>query len=250
MKKSNAKGVAAFSFAVNILYQKQWIQIIEEIKKSQEMYSTYSLNCVKLTGRMNAAGVPLLAGTDSVFGVPNMIFGISLHDELELLVKAGLSPLQALQAATINPAKYLEREKELGSVEEGKLADLVVLKANPLANIKNTTLISAVVLDGKLMEKSELDKSIKTYDLVKAPLSSPQLYPARSISEESGAEVNWNGKSMTVTITKKANTLQFKVNEAAYIWNEKTYKLDAPIQCTNGRCQIPYEIVGIIQSWQ
>lgn len=250
LKNPSCKDIDLRAKYVPTQYQEQWIQIIKEIKESQEMYSTYSLNCVKLTGRMNAAGVPLLAGTDSVFGVPNMIFGISLHDELELLVKAGLSPLQALQAATINPAKYLEREKDLGSVEEGKLADLVVLKANPLANIKNTTLISAVVLDGKLMEKAELDKSIKTYDLVKAPNSAPQLYPARSISEESGAEVNWDGKSMTVTITKKANTLQFKVNDAAYIWNEKTYKLDAPIQCKNGGCQIPYEIVGIIQSWQ
>ncbi len=154
----------------------------------------------------NATIVDVHAGTDSVFGVPNIIFGGSLHDELELLVKAGLTPLQALQAATINPAKYLKRKRAC-SVEEGKLADLVILKANPLANIKNTTLISAVVLDGKLMEKSELDKSIKTYDLVKAPLSAPQLYPARSISEESGAEVNWDGKSMTVTITKKANTV-------------------------------------------
>lgn len=89
-----------------------------------------------------------------------------MHDELELLVKNGLTPLQALQTATINPARYLDRELELGIVEKGKLTDLVLLEVNPLKNIRNTTRISAIVLDGKLMEKRELRKAIKTYKVI------------------------------------------------------------------------------------
>jgi imidazolonepropionase-like amidohydrolase len=117
--------------------------------------------------KLNDAGVPMLAGSDSNFEMTNFIYGISLHDELELLVKSGLTPLQALQAATLNPARYLEREQEMGTVEKGKLADLVLLDKNPLEDIRNTTSISAVVLDGKLMEKQTLDRAVQTYPMIK-----------------------------------------------------------------------------------
>jgi imidazolonepropionase-like amidohydrolase len=72
-------------------------------------------------------------------------------------VSAGLSPLEALQAATINPARFLGKEKELGTVEAGKLADLVLLDANPLTDIRNTTKINSVVLDGRLLDRKALD---------------------------------------------------------------------------------------------
>ena len=76
-----------------------------------------------------------------------------LHDELELLVLAGLSPLEALQTATRNPAEFLGLQKDLGTVEEGKLADLVLLDADPLAHIGNTRRIAAVILGGKLLDQ-------------------------------------------------------------------------------------------------
>jgi imidazolonepropionase-like amidohydrolase len=86
--------------------------------------------------------------------------GFSLHDELTLLVQAGLSPMEALQAATRNPARFLDKEKDLGTVEKGKIADLVVLAANPLEDIGNSRKIDAVVLGGKLLAKAELQKTL------------------------------------------------------------------------------------------
>jgi imidazolonepropionase-like amidohydrolase len=73
-------------------------------------------------------------------------------------VKGGLTPLDALQSATINPARFLKRETELGTVAEGKLADLVLLEANPLENIEHTKRIAAVVLNGRHLSRTELDK--------------------------------------------------------------------------------------------
>jgi len=101
----------------------------------------------KLVGGMYRAGVPLLAGTDAMN--PYCLPGFSLHDELALLVESGLSPLAALQTATINPARFLHRTSELGSVEAGKSADLVLLRADPLVDIRNTTQIEAVWLHGQ-----------------------------------------------------------------------------------------------------
>jgi hypothetical protein len=104
------------------------------------------------------AGVPILAGTDAS-GLPYIFAGSSLHDELALLVEeAGLSPLQALQTATLNPARFLERTHDLGTVEEGKLADLVLLEANPLEDLSNTRRIRAVIADGQLYRRAELDR--------------------------------------------------------------------------------------------
>ncbi len=108
-----------------------------------------------VTRAMHAAGVPMLAGTD--LGNEFLYAGSSLHDELALFVRAGLTPLDALRTATIHPARYLGRERELGSVARGKLADLVFLDANPLLSIDNTRSIFAVVLNGRLFQREELD---------------------------------------------------------------------------------------------
>ncbi len=105
---------------------------------------------------LNEAGVLLLAATD--VGVPLQVPGISLHLELERLVEAGLSPLEALQTATLNPARVLEMADSLGSIEPGKLADLVLLDANPLEDIRNTQKIRAVVADGRLYRRPDLDQ--------------------------------------------------------------------------------------------
>jgi imidazolonepropionase-like amidohydrolase len=106
---------------------------------------------------MQRAGVGLLAGTDTGFGNLYTIPGFSLHDELALFVQAGLTPLAALRTATVNPAKFLGREKELGTVGRGKLADLVLLDADPLKDIGNTQKIRAVVVNGRLFDRKALE---------------------------------------------------------------------------------------------
>ena len=111
---------------------------------------------LEIIGIMHKTGVSFLAGSD--LGNPFIFAGFSLHDELELFVRAGLTPFEALQTATVNPAKYLGTEKSLGTIEKGKLADLVLLECNPLEDIKNTTRIAGVVINGKYLPKSELEK--------------------------------------------------------------------------------------------
>jgi len=108
---------------------------------------------------LQKAGVPFLAGTDTPPGV--YIFpGFSLHEELQRFVAAGFTPLEALQTATINPARFFGMEDQLGTVEPGKLADLVLLTANPLADIANTQKISSVIVNGRYFHRSELDKML------------------------------------------------------------------------------------------
>ena len=101
------------------------------------------------------AGVPFLTGTDT--GNDNIYPGFSLHDELALLVEAGLTLLEALQEATINPASYLGKTDSLGTVEAGKIADLVILSANPLEDISNTQRIHAVIVNGRFLDRGFLD---------------------------------------------------------------------------------------------
>jgi imidazolonepropionase-like amidohydrolase len=109
-----------------------------------------------LVGGMQRSGVKILAGTD----VPNayVIAGFGLHDELALLVKAGLTPMQALLAATRNPAEYFGELREQGTIEKGKIANLILLDANPLDNITNTTRINAVIQNGKYLSRQDLDE--------------------------------------------------------------------------------------------
>jgi imidazolonepropionase-like amidohydrolase len=110
---------------------------------------------LQIVAKMNAAGVAIMAGTDST--APNVIPGFSLHEDLAYLVQAGLTPMQALQAATARPAEFLHRTAEQGIIATGKRADLVLLDANPLDNIHNTQKIHAVLLNGMLFERNDLD---------------------------------------------------------------------------------------------
>jgi imidazolonepropionase-like amidohydrolase len=109
-----------------------------------------------IVGMAAEEGVPILAGSDT----PNaFVFpGFGLHEEMQLLVESGLTSLEALQAATINPARFLGAADSLGAVNEGKLADLVLLEANPLEDITNTQRIRAVIVDGRLYHRVELDR--------------------------------------------------------------------------------------------
>jgi hypothetical protein len=117
---------------------------------------------IQVVGAMNRAGVPMLAGTDVGWVQPYVYAGFSLHDELALLVQAGLTPMESLQTATINPARFLGMEKDLGNIEKGKLANLVLLDADPAADVHNTTKISAVFLAGKELDRMALDEILKS----------------------------------------------------------------------------------------
>jgi amidohydrolase family protein len=107
--------------------------------------------------KLHAAGVPLLAGTDTPAGV-DVTPGISLHLELQRFVDAGLTPLEALQTATINPARFLGKSSDFGAVESGRIADLLILRANPLEAIANTRAIAGIVADGRYWPQAEIDR--------------------------------------------------------------------------------------------
>jgi imidazolonepropionase-like amidohydrolase len=108
---------------------------------------------------MHKAGIQFLAGTDTPPGV--YIFpGFSLHEELQRFVAAGFSPMEALQTATLNPAEFLGRENELGTIEKGKLADMILLDANPLDDIGNTQKIAGVVANGRYFSRADLDQML------------------------------------------------------------------------------------------
>ena len=109
------------------------------------------------------AGVPMVAGTDA--GTSGIVWGYSLHDELELLVEAGLTQEEALASATRLPATWLEIEDKVGTVEVGKFADLILLDANPLDYINNTRKISGVFLNGQWVDKEKIDMMLS--DLAK-----------------------------------------------------------------------------------
>jgi imidazolonepropionase-like amidohydrolase len=117
----------------------------------------YFTRNLQMVGALHHAGVPFMAGTDTAPGVYIMP-GFSSHDELANFVEAGFTSMEALPTETSNPAKFLGMEASLGSVDPGKIADLVLLSANPLEDIRNTQKISVVIADGRLFDRAELDE--------------------------------------------------------------------------------------------
>ncbi|MDX2034150.1 MAG: amidohydrolase family protein [Blastocatellia bacterium] len=115
-----------------------------------------------LAGALHRANVPLLAGADALDGY--VAPGFSLHQELELFVAAGLTPMEALQTATRNPARFLGQLASRGSVEKGKRADLVLLDADPLRDIRNTRRIHAVILGGRLIDSAERERMLRAIE--------------------------------------------------------------------------------------
>ena len=139
-------------------YLREWwtpevnIHLRNATPESAEALRSYYRLWVRIAGELADEGVRLLAGSDTG-GNPHLIPGLSLHEELDLLVGAGLTPLEALRTATLNPALYMGMDIELGTVEAGKLADLVLLDADPLTDIANSRSISAVVYRGTLLDR-------------------------------------------------------------------------------------------------
>jgi imidazolonepropionase-like amidohydrolase len=144
---------------------KTWKRFTEEVEKenggdtleTRKKFIEKELEVVQL---LHKAGVPFLAGTDTPPGV--YIFpGFSLHEELQRFVAAGFTPLEALQTATLNPAQFFGMQEQLGTIEKGKIADLVFLDANPLDDIHNTQKVSGVILNGRFYARSDLQKILQ-----------------------------------------------------------------------------------------
>jgi imidazolonepropionase-like amidohydrolase len=137
-----------------------------ESEKRQQQASEDKLSGLKqlsnryleLVHAMHRAGVPFMTGTD---GPQAYVYpGFSLHEEMELLVKSGFTNADALAAATFYPALFMVKLDQYGVIEPGRVADMVLLDANPLDDIRNTRRISAVILGGKYYSRSELDKTL------------------------------------------------------------------------------------------
>ncbi|QIE58738.1 amidohydrolase family protein [Rasiella rasia] len=118
-----------------------------------------------ITNKLNKNGVKLLAGTDC--GVSYVVPGFSIHNELKLLVKSGLTNGEALQTATINPSLYFNLSDSLGTVTENKIADLVLLNNNPLEKIENTQTIFGVIQNGKYLDRNRLNELLKNAEIIK-----------------------------------------------------------------------------------
>ena len=120
--------------------------------RGERAVSAYFAHGLNLTGRAHEAGVRILVGTDTIAG------GLRYHDELGHLVQAGMTPAEVLRSATLEAARYAGEERNIGTVAVGKRADLVLLAANPLQEIKHTRRIDAVFKDGRLYDRTKLDK--------------------------------------------------------------------------------------------
>jgi len=115
----------------------------------KNIYPNVPSNLKKILKKLHSAGIKIALGTDS--GAPGVVIGKAVHKELELMVEAGLSPMQAIMAGTKNAAENLGRESDLGTIEKGKLADMLVVSGNPLEEITNTRDINMVIKDGKIV---------------------------------------------------------------------------------------------------
>ena len=133
----------------------EWSEATEANNQGGPMRDlTYGEWSLFLVGLMHEAGVPFGAGTDTPIGFAAP--GYSLHSELEMLVRAGLTPLDAIEAATVHPAEFFGLQDQMGTIEAGRVADLVLLTGNPLDDITNTRSIEAVVTNGRLLDRTAL----------------------------------------------------------------------------------------------
>ncbi|HVS29962.1 MAG TPA: amidohydrolase family protein [Thermoanaerobaculia bacterium] len=140
------------------LMKRQWLEDVDELlagdpsPEGRETYRRFYRKGLELTGAAHRAGVKVLAGTDYI------VAGADLHRELRHLRAAGLSPADVLRSATLFPAQYFQLDGEYGTVEEGKVADLLLLGGNPLDDIRNTERIEAVIFNGNFHDRASLDE--------------------------------------------------------------------------------------------
>ena len=166
----NLLDVTDFSADTRVKYvpgpwkNKTWKRFTDEITQgygaddlaTRKKFIEKELEVVRM---LHKAGVEFLAGTDTPAGV-HIFPGFSLHEELQRFVAAGFTPLEALQTATLNPARFFGMQEQLGAVEEGKIADLVLLSANPLEDISNTQKIAGVFVNGRYFYHAEVEKML------------------------------------------------------------------------------------------
>jgi imidazolonepropionase-like amidohydrolase len=128
------------------------LDIYEIMIKGEPQYQYLWPKVLQLAKMLYDKGVPILSGTD----IPNfdLVPGASLHHELELLVEAGIPPIEVIKIATSNGARTLDIEGDVGTIEPGKQADMIILSENPLDDISNTKKIEAVINNGQLMNKT------------------------------------------------------------------------------------------------
>jgi hypothetical protein len=132
-------------------------QLLEQSVEGQEQFRKFAAQGVRDVREMHEAGIELLAGTDT--GVINLYPGSSLHDELAVLVNnIGMTPAAAIERATRRSARFLRMGDSVGTVERGKIADLLLIDADPLLDITNTRRISAVILRGQYYDSAGLEK--------------------------------------------------------------------------------------------
>jgi imidazolonepropionase-like amidohydrolase len=147
---------------VHPLLQSKWLTANNYVKNASPENISYFNNMVKfhflLVKAFKEAGVPIVAGTDA--GVSGVVAGFSLHDELALLVQAGLTAQEALNSATLLSAQWLGIDKQIGSIEPGKFADLILLDKNPLTDIHHTRKIAGVFVNGNWLDKVKINEML------------------------------------------------------------------------------------------
>lgn len=161
---------------VHPLLQSKWLTANSYNRNSTPERAAYFAELVTFHARLvrafKEAGVPLVAGTDA--GTSGVVAGFSLHDEMELLQNAGLTPEEALRSATQLPAQWLGLESEIGAIEAGKQADLVLLDANPLEDVRNSRQIAGVVVNGRWLDKARLKAMLD--DLSKRNTAAKEIF--------------------------------------------------------------------------
>lgn len=143
-----------WSFIIQNLYQPIPDEHRQAIREGFEQFQ------LPFTKALHDRGVKLLAGTDT--GLPGLVEGFALHRELDELVGIGLTPYEALKTSTTHPYEYLGELAEAGTIQVGKRADLVLLEANPLADIANSRRIAGVMLRGHWLSKEQIENRLSS----------------------------------------------------------------------------------------
>ena len=130
--------------------------------RTARRYEASYKKMIELVGRLYRAGVPIVAGTDA-------LAGFTLHSELALYVKAGLTPAQAIQVATYNGAKYTNTLNDRGTISVGKFADLILVDGDPTRNIEDIRKVAVVMTRGKLIYPNEINQALGVKPFVTNP---------------------------------------------------------------------------------